>query len=227
MINDPGAPSASPSKLLWLVRFVLVVAGLTAWFGTQALLGARGFPEGGIGDAVLAWTAPANTFLGQNPAWADGLLIVSSALIDCLGVFLLSYSIFGRSIRPFMGLLFLFGMRQICQSLCALPAPQGMIWRDPGFPSLLVTYGVSNDFFYSGHTAIAVFGSVELVRLGGRWVIPFAVALVLFESATVLVLRAHYTMDVFTGIIAALFVAYLVHFLAPPWDRMVARVLKT
>jgi hypothetical protein len=223
MGNKENMPAERPPKLLWGVRFLLVVAGLAAWFGTQRLLGARGF-TGGISDALLEWSAPANVFLRENPAWANGLLIVSSAIIDGLGVFLLTYSIFGRSIRPFMGLLFLFGMRQICQGLCALPAPDGMIWNDPGFPSLLVTYGVSNDFFYSGHTAIAVFGAVELVRLGGRWVAPFAVAMVIFEAATVLVLRAHYTMDVFTGIVAALFVAYLVNYLAPPWDRAVDKL---
>src|SRR3989442_6441970 len=42
-----------------------------------------------------------------------------------------------------------------------------MIWRRPGFPSLLVTYGTAGDLFFSGHTAIAVYGGVELVRLRG------------------------------------------------------------
>ena len=41
-----------------------------------------------------------------------------------------------------------------------------MIWRNPGFPSLLVTYGVSNDFFISGHTAIAVLGAIAASKLG-------------------------------------------------------------
>ena len=40
-----------------------------------------------------------------------------------------------------------------------------MIWHDPGFPSFLVTYHVANDFFFSGHTAIAVFGAIELSRM--------------------------------------------------------------
>jgi len=36
-----------------------------------------------------------------------------------------------------------------------------MIWRHPGIPSLLVTYDVATDFFFSGHTAIAVLASIE------------------------------------------------------------------
>ena len=89
------------------------------------------------------------------------------------------------------------------QAICALPAPPNMIWHYPGFPSLLVTYNVGNDFFFSGHTAIAVFGGIELARLGKRWLTIVAVGIVLFEIATVLILRAHYTMDVFTGLLAA------------------------
>jgi len=70
--------------------------------------------------------------------------------------------LFGPSVRPFLGLVLLLGLRQIMQAICALPAPPNMIWHYPGFPSLLVTYNVGNDFFFSGHTAIAVFGGIEL-----------------------------------------------------------------
>jgi membrane-associated phospholipid phosphatase len=95
-----------------------------------------------------------------------------------------------------------------------------MIWHYPGFPSLLVTYHVANDFFFSGHTAIAVFGVIELSRLHRAWLTAAAVLLVFFEVATVLILRAHYTMDVFTGIVAALWVAHLVERISPPLDRL-------
>jgi hypothetical protein len=43
----------------------------------------------------------------------------------------------------------------------------------------------------------------------------------LFEAITVLVLRAHYTMDVFTGIICALWVYSLSGSLAPSVDAMI------
>ncbi len=213
-----------PARTPWWFRLLLVIAGLAAWFGTQKLIGERDFPEGGkIGDKLLEWSAPVNAYLRDQPASADGLLIVSSALIDGLAVFLLARSVFGPTIRPFLGLLVLFSLRQICQGLCALPAPDGIIWRDPGIPSLLVTYDVANDFFFSGHTAIAVFGAVELGRLKYRWLVPVAVVVAVFQTATVIVLRAHYTMDVFAGAVTALLVAYLVTFMAPPCDRALAR----
>jgi membrane-associated phospholipid phosphatase len=96
-----------------------------------------------------------------------------------------------------------------------------MIWHYPGFPSLLVTYSVAGDFFFSGHTAIAVFAATEIARLKKRWFTALAILVVLFEIVTVLVLRAHYTMDVFTGLIAALWIASFVEKLAAPIDRFV------
>lgn len=96
-----------------------------------------------------------------------------------------------------------------------------MIWHYPGFPSLLVTYSVAGDFFFSGHTAIAVFAATEVARLKKHWLTTLAVLVVAFEILTVLVLRAHYTMDVVTGLIAALLVAAVAERLAAPIDRFV------
>jgi membrane-associated phospholipid phosphatase len=123
-----------------------------------------------------------------------------------------------------VGLFILFALRQICQGLCALPPPETMIWHHPGFPSLLVTYGVSNDLFFSGHTAIAVLGAVELGRLGKRWLGVLGAVVAILEAATVLILRAHYTMDVFAGAVAALCVAAVAAKLAPGCDRALERL---
>ena len=211
---------------LWAVKAIVAVVGLVAWFFTQALIARRAFPQGRIGDRVHAWTEPLNRRLREHPRRANALLVVTSGGIDLLGLFLVGMAVFGPSIRPFLGLAILFALRQICQGLCALPAPDGMIWRNPGFPSLLVTYGTTNDLFFSGHTAIAVYGALELAHRGGAaWAILGAV-LVLVEAATVLVLRAHYTMDVFAGAVTALWVWCVSSALAPGIDAWLARVFR-
>jgi hypothetical protein len=188
-------------------RIVLTGLALGIWFWTQSLIARRAAPAAGVGDALHTMTAGLNSYFYHSPTAANALLILSSALLDGLGIFLLARWLFGPSVRPFLGLVVLLGLRQIMEAICALPAPPNMIWHYPGFPSALVTYNVGNDFFFSGHTAIAVFGGIELARLGRRWLTMVAVGIVLFEMATVLILRAHYTMDVFTGILAALSVA--------------------
>lgn len=202
-------PFLSASAARFLFRTLTIGMGLGAWFVSQSLIGARGLSEGPIGDAIHDWTAPLNGWLTRHTGAANGLLITTSAFIDLFGLFLLGSSLFGPSLRPGIGLLLLFVLRQVSQLTCALPTPAGMIWRSPGFPSLLVTYNVANDFFFSGHTAIATLGAIEVARVGPWWLSIAAAIVALTEAATVLVLRAHYTMDVFTGAIAAFCAAAL------------------
>ena len=212
-----------PRSPLWL-RVAFVAAGLAAWFTSQALIGQRSFPEGTIGDAVHLWTAPLHDFLIDHPRAANALLITSSAVVDFVGVSLLFLSIFGASVRPFLGLLMLFILRQFCEGLCSLPAPDAMIWHKTSVPTLLVTYGVSTDLFFSGHTGLAVLGAVELARTKKRSLLFLGIGIALFEAATVLILRAHYTMDVFTGAVTALLVADVAARIAPRCDAALAKL---
>src|SRR5467141_5056064 len=214
------AQSTGQRRGLFL-RLAVTAIVLGLWFWTQSLIGTRSAPPSGIGDAVHNWTAGLNSYFSQNLGAANALLIVSSALIDALGLFLLGRWLFGGTVRPFLGLFLLMALRQAMQAICALPPPPNMIWHYPGFPSLLVTYHVANDFFFSGHTAIAVFGAIELSRLRRNWVTAGAVLLVFFEVATVLILRAHYTMDVLAGIAAAFWIANLSERISPRLDRLI------
>jgi PAP2 superfamily C-terminal len=201
------------------VRFGLVAAGIFVWYWSQALLGKR-VPkvkyEVPLTDGIHVLTERIHHRYFTNIAAGNRLLISSSVVIDLLGFYLLGSALFGSSIRPYVGLVMLFALRQICQMLCPLPAPSEMVWRYPGVPAILVTYGTANDLFFSGHTAIAVFGAATLAGHFGSWGLALGLAIAVFEAVTVLVLRAHYTMDVFTGIICALWV-YSVSGNFSPW----------
>jgi hypothetical protein len=200
------------------VRTGFVVAGVVAWYATQALLAKR-VPkvavEVPLTDGMHVLTARIHQRYFTNIAAGNRLLIASSLVIDLLGAYLLGSAILGASIRPYLGLVMVFALRQLCQMLCPLPAPSGMVWRYPGVPAILVTYGTANDLFFSGHTAIAVYGAATLAGHWGTWGLALGLAIAFFEAITVLVLRAHYTMDVFTGIICALWVYSLSGTLAP------------
>ncbi len=196
-------PSLSKSTARFLLRSLTMTMGLGAWFVSQSLVGARECRNGAIGDAVHEWTSPLHGWLLRHPRAANAQLIASSGFIDLFGLFLLGAALVGPTLRPWIGLLLLFGFRQLSQLTCALPPPPAMIWRHPGFPSLLVTYHVANDFFFSGHTAIAVLGAIEIAKTAPPWMAVVGALTVGFEAATVLVLRSHYTMDVLTAIVAA------------------------
>lgn len=207
----------------WIRRAIITAVALGVWFWTQSLIGNRTTGSVGVGDGIHDLTAPLHAYLAAHPAAADALLITSSGLIDLLGIFLIASAIFGRSLRPLIALLLVFGLRQACQLTCVLPPPPDMIWRDPGFPTLLVTYGVSNDLFFSGHTAISILGALELAQLGKLWYRIAGIAVACFEIVTVLVLRAHYTMDVFTAIFVALAVFAAARTWSVPIDQWLDR----
>jgi hypothetical protein len=204
-------------------RFGVILASLFGWHWTQKLLARRNptadaavAGQPGISDGIHRLTAGINRRLNENPKQANLLLILSSGVIDALGIYILAAAIFGPTIEPFLGLFMVFALRQIVQAFCPLPPPAGMIWRSPGVPSLLVTYGTSCDLFFSGHTAIAVYGCATLAAAFGPVGIAIGCAIAAFEIGTVLVLRAHYTMDVFAGAVAALYV----HRLGPACGRV-------
>ena len=213
---SPDRKTRSWKQILLRLAITLVAVGL--WFWTQSLIGTRQIPTGEIGDGVHTATAALNHYFETHTGAANALLVVTSGMIDLLALFLFASWIFGPSVRPFLALLMVIALRQTMQALVALPNPPHLVWHYPGFPSLLVTYGVASDYFFSGHTSVAVLGACELARLRKPWLTTFAIAVALFEMATVLVLRAHYTMDVFTGALAAILSSQLAAKAAPRID---------
>lgn len=205
--------------MVLMIKCGLVLVAVALWLISQKLLGQKKLPsDQPIGDLVHRWTAGGYEYLQQHPRLANALLIASSLIVDLMGIFLIYQTLMGPTLRPLLGLVLLFGLRQINQAITTLPTPQGMIWHNPGVPSLFVTYDVSNDLFFSGHTALAVFGALELAQLGGLLWISLAVLIVVFEVMVVLLLRAHWTMDVFAGAITALWISQVVLLWAPSVD---------
>jgi hypothetical protein len=213
-----------------IARIVVIVISLVLWFWTQRLLAGRAplltSPEfATICDGIHRLTPRTNKLLTDYPHLANAVLISSSLVIDLLGLYLLGSAIFGPTIQPFFGLLMLFALRQFCQAFCPLPPPAGMIWRKTRFPTLLVTYGTSNDLFFSGHTAIAVYGAAVLATALGPIGVAAGLSIALFEISAVLLLRAHYTMDVFTGAITALYIHRLAMDWSPAIDHWIAHAV--
>jgi membrane-associated phospholipid phosphatase len=202
-----------------LLRIAVIVVALVIWFWTQKLIARNLSGMSGIGDAVHRLTAGWHRYFATHEKAANRALVVSSLCIDILGLSLIAMSVFGPSFAPFIGIIIVFSLRQISQLCCTLPPPPGIIWRDPGFPTVLVTYDVGNDFFFSGHTALAVLGAIEICHFGPWWLGVVAILIALGEAMIVLVLRAHYTMDVITGAFAAWFAADLAGRIAPFMDQ--------
>lgn len=194
-----------------IVNLLFVIIAIYLWFKAQKFIGKKNTPSfNNFFDYLHVWSAPINEWLNNNLKATNMLLIVTSFIIDVTALFLLGSAIFGSTLQPFLALVIIMTFRFICQLIFTLPTPRGIIWHYPGFPSLFVTYGVSNDFFFSGHTAVAMLGLLQIAHGAPLWFVMVCFILVIVQAGSMIVLRAHYTIDVF----AAIFVAWVANLIA-------------
>ena len=99
------------------IRAGVVAVSLVLWFWTQSLIGRKAAPKGGIGDVVHDLTARWNRYFSTHDRAANAALIISSIFIDLFGLSLIGAAVFGSTFAPFLAILFLFAMRQLCQAL--------------------------------------------------------------------------------------------------------------
>lgn len=203
----------------WSIRGLqaLAVGGAyAAWLITQHLLETTRGVVTGFTDHTHSLLAGVNAYLNAHPSLADVILAVSSLEVDLAAVSMVAFFCMRRESRPLLSLWLILVMRQVCQAAVSVPAPEGMIWRYPGFPTIVVTYGTSTDFFFSGHMALATLLATELTAQGAprlRQAIAWSLALV--QALVILSMRFHYVTDVAAGFLAAVAATQL----ADAWGR--------
>lgn len=202
--------------ILWiLLKTAAVVAGYRLLKWTQNLIKERAQSSSKIfnviqqNDYLLELTYPINRYLHDNWHIAKYLLTVSSAIIDMYDITAFMAFILFDVYRPVVHLGIVFTLRQICQFTCSLPLIDNIIWKSPQTIPSLVTYDVSNDFFFSGHTATVVLAALWMNSFGMVYGL-IGILMVLFEIIIILSLRVHYTMDIYAGLMTSCVVYLLI-----------------
>lgn len=132
------------------------------------------------------------------------------------------FAIHGKSWRLPMTLGCFYITRLFIQKLFVIRFPDGYLWDYPGFPSLVVPYGKTNDFFYSGHVGGALIMLLEYRQsineipnhvMFLRAMQIFAFFTIIFQVFLMIFLRGHYSIDMFTGIIVGhYFFIHMAHY---------------
>jgi hypothetical protein len=208
----------------WYFTIPLIILGIFIGMGTETFIGTLPAPICGISDRLQQWTSFINAFFHLHLTAANAVLITTSLWFDLSCLILIERTIFGPSMRPYLSLFLFILLRQSMQLLVALPIPEGIIWHETGFPSLFVRYGISNDLYFSGHTGVSLLCAIELAHSGKRWLTILGYTLFAYMVWMVISFRVHYTMDVFTAVLAALFVTYLSKRWAPHVDNFLKRL---
>ena len=110
----------------------------------------------------------------------------------------------------------MFTLRQSMLYLVRVFPPEGMIWFHPGLPSFVIKYDTVNDLCFDGHMSI-------LTLLCQYWyfanynhiMVVVTIQLCVFTLFELIVLRVHYTIDIYSGIMSALAVFQLMYRVSP------------
>ncbi len=165
----------------------------------------RVFTVSEVQDGSFIMTNSINHFLLTHDFLARFSLIALGLILDLFLVCYVGMFLKFRELRLFLQLVFFYFVRSMMIHLTGLPVPSGMIYFYPGFPTISTNYGAVSDFFFSGHSGFALFTWFELRRFGKKWLNVAGFVLVLLVFWLLIVLRIHYTMDVYAGILSAYF----------------------
>ena len=131
-----------------------------------------------------------------------GQFLIDFIVISTLILFTVKY----RNFTLLIWMIGFYGLRGglfivilfITQTTTKFPKPTGMYWCSQGVPSFAVPYGLTRDFYYSGHTGFIVFAykvwSTRNVIM--KYITLFGVVYIMI---LLIITRAHYTADVFGG----------------------------
>jgi len=79
--------------------------------------------------------------------------------------------------------------------------PEGYLWDFPGFYSLAVPYGKTNDFFFSGHIGCCMLNYFEFKANKHNKMAYFSLFSLFNQVILMILVRGHYSIDLITGII--------------------------
>ena len=195
----------SPLKTAFLSNFnkkwllFLFIVGIVAYVGAA-------WPNStgeGLQDQLFQWTAPLNHLCHSSEKIGNYFLIVLGILTDVSIFLLLILFIKKPSLRVIIHLVLFYSIRGITIKMCQLPVPEDIFYHYPNFKTLSVNYGIKDDLFYSGHVGFSVLVLLESIRQRKLILSMMMFIIVISICFLLIVLRIHYTMDIFTGFIVS------------------------
>lgn len=189
----------------FLIRTSLIVVGLVV----VVLNTFYGFilPHGNVEclqDMGFEATAGINKYLAENQTPRHLLIALSSLCVDFVIIYMsVSWICYGRSWRVLFSLGFFYMFRGFVQNLFQMKFPEGYLWEYPSFPSIMVSYLKTNDFFFSGHVGFPIIIALEFQNTNNKYMMIFCLLTCVFEAFTMIVTRGHYIIDLITGIVVA------------------------
>ena len=214
---------ASKNKPVLIAKIAIIFIFLIANFlHTRKFAAPRKSVEC-IKDSIFELTQSINDKLNSDTKTLNVLQISSSMLVDLADVATLyGYWKSSDNVRLPIQLIVFYVTRGIIQNIFLFRHPRGTIWPFPGIPSITVPYGITADYYFSGHCGFLTLMAFENYRQG-RTILAAIIAVCAWYVGFVLVVaRVHYSIDIPVGMMTGAWAHYIVH----TYIRQIQRVLR-
>jgi len=173
-------------------------------------------------DVLFELTSSINSYLIQNTEIRHALLCFASLCLDSL--VLLSYVVWIVDWEDwilFLSVLMFYTIRAITFSLFQIRFPNNYAFDHPGFPSITVSYLVSNDFFFSGHVGLPTILSFYYYLKLNYLMVFFALLVGVIQATMMLLLRGHYSIDLLFGILMSYYSVRIAEIINPYFKKFI------
>lgn len=226
-MTTPSHDWKNRAKPAWPILFIVLIVGMVLSIFTQHAIGEKTPAICTIGDSLQEWTAPLHAYVSEHPMLASALMVFYSIVGDAIVLIMVVCAIVQSSVRPILPFIVFMIFRQTMQTLVAFPVDPGIIWHYPGFPSLFTNYQLGGDFYFSAYVGINILGALELGQIfRHRWITIINCLIAAMVVMIDIVLRSHYTTDIYTSVITAIFAYLFTQEFVPPIDRFLKKLDK-
>ncbi len=216
---------ATIRKERWIRLAIFLVCLTFIYLGRVSL---PDHPVPTIVDRAMEAVEFINFYVMARPHLRDTMLIMCSLFMDLMffatGIY---WILHGNSSRIVISILFFYALRAAVQQMFFCPYPKYYFWDDPGFPTLVVPYGRSSDFFFSGHIGFVTLCTSEWIKNKKYWVASLLMLGGAYTIFILLVYQAHYSIDIFTGIICGSWVFLMVDKFKEDFDAFFIMIYET
>lgn len=193
-----------------ICRIGFCILATKLWYKVQEIVKLDDTPTSGVIDRVhdSRWCRVLNKYFTNHEIVWRSCTIFTTLLFD---IFMLiniyDMVIYGNMLVYYMMLSSII-LRHICVTANRLPPPPRLHWKDPGVPTLFITYSTIHDFFFSGHTTFSLIVGLNVIYWNTFTMITVPI-FILSEILFVIVTNGHYMMDVYAGIMTYFGLKYI------------------
>lgn len=176
-------------------------------------------------DKVQQGLSDLNKLVNDQPGWRIFFQISSSLLMDVSFLtYFIYWTLYGTSVRIICAMSMFYGVRGVIMGFFLLGFPDGYTWDYPGFPSIVVPYGRTSDFFYSGHCGFLVIVACEWFTLGFKKMCLVTNLITIYMAFVMVVCRIHFSIDIITGMVFGHYLYIVARHYSPVLDDLCKKI---